>query len=183
MIEWVVVWVVLASAGVAVGAFIARLTGWHRDAWDAFRRWDARRLDNKEIRARLQAKKRLIVLRWDLKKCLEEQSDIEQVLESLPEPVSSGSIRDNTMSTLEFQQEIKRDLSYKLRAEIECLEMELGIDSTEEPRPADKREELRQIRVRIAEMRMDEEQIEKEILDEQGGDGPHRRQARVQTDD
>ena len=71
-----------------------------------------------------------------------------------------------------------------MQEDIDSLSERLGIkkdpDALTSP---DKRTALKQVRVRVAELRLDEERIEQEILKEQGGDGPHRRSGGVPTDD
>jgi hypothetical protein len=49
--------------------------------------------------------------------------------------------------------------------------------------PRTKREKLKKVRMDISHLREDEERVEQELIDEQGGNGPHRKQARIPTED
>ena len=71
-----------------------------------------------------------------------------------------------------------------MQEDIDSLSERLGIEKDPDALTSpDKRTALKQVRVRVAELRLDEERIEQEILKEQGGDGPHRRSGGVPTDD
>lgn len=68
---------------------------------------------------------------------------------------------------------------------IEEFEALLGIKKTDsEASPPDKRARLKGLRVRVAEMKLEEERLEQDILSEEnrGAPGPHRRKAGVSTD-